>query len=574
MTGATSPVVLVSMPFADADRPSLQLGLLKAAVGAAGFPVRTVHAYLDFAALVGASAYRLLAAHRGRQFGDWLFSVAAFGPAAPDPYAKMVDDFAVDLPSVDLISLRERVVPAFLDSLASDPVWLAAQFVGFTSTFQQNVASFALARRLKDRHPGIVTIFGGANFEGSMGAEYLRAIDCVDHAISGPGEAALPELLGELTGTPTPAAFAGGLDDLPVPDYDEYFDRASRLGILDRKSVLLPFESSRGCWWGAKHHCTFCGLNGETMRYRSKSPERVLDELGTLARRHRTFRFEAVDNILDPQYLTTVLPALTKAGYDLFWEVKANLRREDLRLLAQAGIRRLQPGIESLGSRVLGLMNKGVRASQNVCLLKWARYYDIDVAWNLLWGFPGETAADYAAQAAAVPHLAHLQPPGSADRIWLERFSPLFASTPEPVPEPSYRYVYPDFVDLSQAAYFFDWPSPLDDAVYSDVRREVDRWIAGWPSGPALTYRSIPGLLQIDDRRGTTPAGTYTFPDPVAAIYLACDDRPRTAAAVARDLDLPVPLVRQALDELAARGLVFLDDDRAIGLALPAIPGR
>jgi ribosomal peptide maturation radical SAM protein 1 len=477
-----------------------------------------------------------------------------------------LEEFRSEAPALDLVDLRDRVVPAFLDSLAADPLWRAARFVGFTSTFQQNVASLALARRLKERYPEIVTIFGGANFDGVMGVEYHRAFSDIDHFVSGPGERALPLLLG---GTPLT-----GISE--VPDYGEYFERAERLGILDRESVLLPFESSRGCWWGEKHHCTFCGLNGETMRYRSKAPARVLAELATLARRYRTFRFEAVDNILDPRYLTTVMPSLTSAGYDLFYEDKANLSRADLRLLARAGVRRLQPGLESLNSRVLRLMRKGVRAAQNVCLLKWARYYDIDIAWNLLWGFPGETADDYATQAAVIPSLAHLQPPGSADRIWLERFSPLFADAVEPEPEPSYRYVYPPSVDLSKAAYFFAWPSPLDDTVYAGVRSAVGRWSDHWAAGdrPALTYRAIPGLLQIEDRRPAFPRGTYTFPDPVAAIYLACDERPRSVAAVAREAGVPEKIGQDAIAELAARGLVFLDEDRAIGLAVPAISGR
>jgi radical SAM superfamily enzyme YgiQ (UPF0313 family) len=70
-----------------------------------------------------------------------------------------------------------------------------------------------------------------------------------------------------------------------------------------RHQVWIPFESARGCWWGAKHHCTFCGLNGSAMRFRAKSPQRVLSELADLARRHHSFRFEAVDNILEPRYL-------------------------------------------------------------------------------------------------------------------------------------------------------------------------------------------------------------------------------------------------------------------------------
>ena len=71
-------------------------------------------------------------------------------------------------------------------------------------------------------------------------------------------------------------------------------------------------------------------------------------------------------------------------------------------------------------------MRKGVRAGQNINLLRWAQYYGITVSWNILWGFPGESEEDYAEQAALLPDLIHLQPPMSAGRIWMERFSPLF----------------------------------------------------------------------------------------------------------------------------------------------------
>ena len=122
---------------------------------------------------------------------------------------------------------------------------------------------------------------------------------------------------------------------------------------------------------------------------------RVLDEFAQQARRYRSFHFEAVDNVLDIAYLKDLFPVLaaTEAGYEIFYEVKANLSREQLRLMAKAGVTHIQPGIESLSSNVLRLMRKGVRAVQNVNLLRWSQYYGIRVSWNLIWGFPGETAA-------------------------------------------------------------------------------------------------------------------------------------------------------------------------------------
>lgn len=601
--------IIVSMPFKRVERPSIQLGLLKAIAEAHGFPVRTLHANLDFAARIGVDYYGLLAEHRGFQLGDWLFSVEAFGDAAPDPGGKLLAEFAAELSYVDdaggpdrLLATREHDVPACLDALVEE--FKGVRVAGFSSTFQQNAASFALARRLKRRYPDIVTVFGGANFDGEMGPELVRSVDCIDYAIVGEADDAFPRLLDALaTGTDPagihgvatrmgdrvvatpPAAPRTNLDDLPAPDYDEYFERAARLG-LPTDHIAIPFESARGCWWGAKHHCTFCGLNGTTMKFRARSPETVLAELDRQAKRYHTFRFDAVDNILDMRYLKELLPAITETRreYQIFYEVKANLSRAQIKVLADAGAVQLQPGLESLSSNVLRLMEKGVRAAQNVNFLRWARYYGISVGWNILWGFPGETAEDYATQAAAIPHLAHLEPPASADRVWLERFSPLFTQPARfPMrhrePEPSYRWVYPSTVDLERAAYFFDYETEqsLDPSVYVPLRDAVARWTELWRADkpPVLVYRSTPGFLQIYDGRPERH-GTYTFQDTLADIYLSCVDRPKTAAAIRRELELgtPVSTVERVLQKFGERGLMFLDGDLAVALALPATPGR
>ena len=230
-------------------------------------------------------------------------------------------------------------------------------------------------------------------------------------------------------------------------------------------------------------------------------------------------------------------------------------------------------------------MDKGVRAAQNVNLLRWARYYGIDVAWSILWGFPGETVADYTTQAAAASHLIHLQPPEGSGRIWLERFSPLYTE-PERFglarrePERSYKYVYPERVDLDRIAYFFDYDvdGALPESTYEPLRRALAAWADAWRSDPqpTLTYWSVPGFLQIHDGRYPGRGGTYTFEGTLADIYLACTDRPATAAAVRRRLQLgqPVGFVEEVFDEFQRRGLMFRDDSLAVAMALPAVTGR
>src|SRR5207247_2316701 len=97
-------------------------------------------------------------------------------------------------------------------------------------------------------------------------------------------------------------------------------------------------------------HCTFCGLNGGTMAFRSKTPRRALNELEHLVDRWRLTNVEAVDNILDMKYFNDMLPALARASRSLqiFYEVKSNLSRAHVRILSEAGVNRIQPGIESL----------------------------------------------------------------------------------------------------------------------------------------------------------------------------------------------------------------------------------
>jgi ribosomal peptide maturation radical SAM protein 1 len=602
----------------DAYRPSIQLGLLKSIAVAHGFPVRTLHAYLSFAAAIGVDYYQLLAQHRGPMVGEWLFSLDAFREAAPDPDSEMLEELSTGLSYLavppgelrtGLSRIRQVDIPSYLDSLIDAFPWQDAAVVGFSSTFQQNTASLALARRLKERHPHIFTVFGGANFNGDMGPEYVRAFDCIDAAIIGEADEAFPLLLlaladgKDLTSVPGIALRLDGrvsitaplppklqLDDLPAPDYEDYFEQAESLGILSqarRRRVSLPIETARGCWWGEKHHCTFCGLNATTMRFRSKSPGRVLGELEQQSRRYRTFKFEAVDNVLEMSYLKELFPKLKEieAGYELFYEVKANLSREQLRLLAEAGVAHIQPGLESLSSNVLSLMRKGTRAGQNVNLLRWSQYYGMNVSWNLLWGFPGEAEQDYIYQAAAIPHLFHLPPPAAASPIWLERFSPLFAGNDTrglraKAPERSYQYVYPADVDLEKAAYFFEYqadggvPETAYDAVRYAVAAWSDAWLADKP--PKLTHWAAPHFVQICDQRHQGQNGTYNFEDTLADLYMACSDRPTTAAAVRRKLGLRLPEedIREVFAEFERRGLMFIDGQFALALSLPAVKSR
>lgn len=82
--------------------------------------------------------------------------------------------------------------------------------------------------------------------------------------------------------------------------------------------------------------------------------------------------------------------------------------------------------------------------------------------------------------------------------------------------------------------------------------------------------------MQIIDQRQAENAGTYTFEDTLADLYLACTDRPTTAAAVRQRLGLRMSAedIGEIFAEFSQRGLMFLDGRFALALAVPSIKGR
>ena len=68
------------------------------------------------------------------------------------------------------------------------------------------------------------------------------------------------------------------INERVLPDYTAFrsaFDNYRSLADCDDNPTLF-LETSRGCWWGQRMHCTFCGLNGSGMVYRSAEANTAL----------------------------------------------------------------------------------------------------------------------------------------------------------------------------------------------------------------------------------------------------------------------------------------------------------
>jgi ribosomal peptide maturation radical SAM protein 1 len=608
-------VALVNMPFSYSKFPSIQLGTLSALLKSKGTPVDCHHLNVRFASKIGVPLYEIICEKRAL-FGEWLFSYLLFrdNPKRteyPRLFKPVFEQVAKESghPASFFEDMATRVAPQFLTWALTAIDWEQYRIVGFTSTFDQNVASLTMAKLIKDLYPDVTIVFGGANYDGEMGLEYFRAFPFIDHVVIGEGEETFPALVrtilegkgervpngvtyrrgDQIEFAPNDALFSDFTNTGP-PDYDDYYHLLAELGEtargLDR---ILLYEGSRGCWWGEKHHCTFCGLNAQNMKFRAKSSEQVAREMAFLSSRYDTTRFRLVDNIIDMHYIEDLFGrfAADHCDLDVFIETKSNLQKNQIRTLAAGGVKCMQPGLESLSINQLRAMDKGVTPIQNIISLKWSYYYHVAVSWNILLGFPGETDEDYRRQIDLLPSLFHLQPPESTGKFWLQRFSPYYSRPHEygvriTGPGTAYEFIYnPQQVDLKKIAYDFEYELDnwnVDPHVYQELVDMVAEWqrLAGSSDRPFLYYSKAMDYVTVYDGRNPRAPIRRRFDWPAAGIIEICNEVAKSADQI-RTLLASRPDKRgssdaeidHALDGLTAARILYEERGKYFTLAVP-----
>lgn len=593
MTAGPVDIALVRMPYSEIGQPSLALGLLKAGCVELGLSNRVLSANLWFAEEVGPAVHDLLfQAYSTTLLGEWTFAGALFPEFQPDDEAylrKAKQIFELDsstewrylktrYPNLDSVALfREirRRAPDFIDRTADRILRLDPKIVGCSSTFQQHCASLALLRAIKQRRPDTITMIGGANCEAEMGRATFEQFPFLDYVVSGEADGFFApmcqELLesgshllsstlppgvwgpdhrrdregtrrsseGEVDGAPI--ARLDSMNQSPIPDFDDFFAALEATACLGAYlKPALPFQTARGCWWGEKMHCTFCGISRTAMKFRAKSADNVMEQMLALRDRYGIRTFQGTEYIFDYRFFDTLLPRLKELDSVFRFEVKANLKAEQLQAFIESGTIEVQPGVESLQDDILGLLKKGTTAFQNLMLLKRGRQIGLSIYWNLLHTIPGDRDEWYAEMAELLPLVHHLQPPAGFAQIHYDRFSPYWrdpaAHGLSLVPAFGYEHVYPYPPDvLAELAYFFETPEqrrgflrydPTSHPGLFRLTREVDRWRMAFhsPSRPRLVVSEEGDELSIEDTREAAGERRFTLRGLEREIYQAAEE--------------------------------------------------
>jgi ribosomal peptide maturation radical SAM protein 1 len=621
-----SRVLIVNMPFFNLRWPNLGPSLLKAALTRRGIGCDIAYLNFDFAERVGLEHYGWIADSFAFVLGgERFFARHYFGNELPDEesyHREVLLAADPDFSEADRRAYEQTFghVEPFLEACMAAIDWPRYDVVGFATSFQQTLPSLCLARRIKQLRPQTRIIFGGAACEGEMGLELLRRLPAIDYVFLGEADLTFPPVVEQLLSgrpvelppgvaardsttdqlppaccdlPPLPEAerfLVRKLDALPYPDFDDYFRRLQASPLRAQVEPLLFFETSRGCWWGEKNQCAFCGLNGGALGFRSKSPQRAVDELRYLVGRHGIRRACSSDNILDPRYFQTFLPMLREAGLGLtfVYEMKTNLTRPQVEILVAAGLGAAQLGIETFSTSLLKLVGKGATALQNVQALKWFSEAGVEVKWNFLYGFPNEDPADYALLADLLPSLYHLAPPAAAGRVRMDRFSPYFRNAAaygmsHARPHRAFRYVYPFPPEaLARLAYYYeyDYADGRDPLSYAaPALKALETWQQLQGTVTLRSWDRPDGVLILTDTRPDAAALQRFLSGTDRAVYLYCDSgrswreivefARQSAAGGSQPLE--ETSLRQTLEQWLAQRLMVCLDDRYLSLAVRGI---
>jgi ribosomal peptide maturation radical SAM protein 1 len=598
---------LVAMPWMRPEFPSMAISRLRSVLTASGHHgndhyvnIRWLEMLVSEYGLEGSRVYTALVDEGARlDVGSWIFSRAYWGIGVDDAVYLDAVRQATTLP-IGILPDFVASVPDFCRGEAERILAAQPDIIGFTTTFQQTYPSLTLARHLKALAPNTPIVFGGANCDGDMGAGLLDAFPEVDFALSGEAEHSIIMLADHIrTGTPDRSDIVGlswrengvvrtsaaagatiDLDALPEPDHSAFFVQFESSGLVPVMAQPgVSVETSRGCWWGQKKHCTFCGINGATIEYRSETGHRAVDQIVAATSRHRTPNVVVVDNILDRTYFDDALPALAALDVDLsiFYEIRSDMSADEIRALAAAGVRFVQPGIESLGTGPLRLMRKSSTGAKQVQVLRDLHTEGITAAWNYLYGFPGEDwERDYAPIVDQLPNLVHLTAPDTS-RIILQRFSPNFNDPSfgfRPIgPPPMADHLHPglSLEQVMRIAYQFTTPDQgCTDAMARPLRDAIKQWQKMYRTSSLRWRPTIDGAMIQDRRSNRSPVDHLLDPIESAlyAILRVPLSPPAMSGALARlGFDADRSLVDGILSDWRRHGLVFTDGANWVALA-------
>jgi len=161
-----------------------------------------------------------------------------------------------------------------------------------------------------------------------------------------------------------------------------------------KRKPFAYMMAGRDCPWA---RCTFCAWTVLFPKFRCRSPERHLDEVEYLVRKHRVREvFDDTGTFPPGKWLERFCEGMVERGFNEEVLFSCNFRydyinRESCKLMKKAGFRLLKMGLESANQTTLDKINKNLKVQQIIDGSKAAKEAGLEVHLTMMVGFPWET---------------------------------------------------------------------------------------------------------------------------------------------------------------------------------------
>ncbi|MHB8834568.1 MAG: B12-binding domain-containing radical SAM protein [Candidatus Methylomirabilia bacterium] len=289
-------------------------------------------------------------------------------------------------------------------------------WVGISAMITMAKDAREVARLVREMQPDARIILGGPH-PTTLSAQCLTGD--YDFVVVGEGEATLPELIGRGSGEGVagvwfrkggvwrenqPRAPIADLDDIPFPAFDlidlvRYKKLWFQLDTTGRPIEGTSVFATRGC----PYQCSFCQPTLERLfgrKLRKRSPENIVAELAWLKRDFHIEGFMLQDDTLnvDREWTRQLAREIVagKLGLVFGCNMRADLVDEEtLRVMQEAGLRKIYIGIESCSDRIRNdVYDKRLQRVQIEKAVAAAKKHGILVQGYFMIGAPGEKKSE------------------------------------------------------------------------------------------------------------------------------------------------------------------------------------
>jgi ribosomal peptide maturation radical SAM protein 1 len=421
--------LLIALPWAEHEFPSVPIGYLSAFVKRQGFSTDALHLHLEVAAEMGFDVCDACF-HSEHMLGEALSAALLF----PNRKNRFMDYAERHQAGSRKLLQRYKVI---MRKLYDRIEWSDYDVVAFAVYRSQLFSSLLMARWIKSDNPEIRTVMTGRLASGDLGSAIVRCFPQVDWCIDGEPEIPLTGLIRRLgrkdehfeQDIPGLIYRDGGyihrnprtqqidLCGIPDPDYDHYFKTLYENPALEEVAlpVSVPVEAGRGC----NYDCAFCGDHVHYDGYRCRPAVEIRDSLDRMCLRHRVPSVLLVEQMLTKDDCDKLFPqiAALNRDYSIFCEIRAGFPRETLRTMKAAGVSEVQIGLEALDTGLLRKMQKRTRLIDNLETMKFIEELGIAHRSNLIVGFPSATQSEVDRSVRAMDLACAYMPP-----LYLEKF--------------------------------------------------------------------------------------------------------------------------------------------------------